>query len=297
MLPVFRRAPARAKKLNETGRFSVNEPLDFGYAFSDNDVDPAQRELPGSVAETSHEGIDVAHRTDTGPFAMIPGWLLELTPPSRALHLYALLALHADRAGRSWPSRKRLCAEMGVSSVNTVVAALKELEQLRAVTVTSRFASYGQTSNSYIVHRIPPEARQSAGGAGAADWVSPRAVERAQNQTHVEPDSGNQPIAASRNMDPLWDAVMVACGVNGPVTKNARGAYNRAVGELRDIGATADEVATRAHVYRVRWPDVSLTPTALSRRWAECLPDPAHLPQPRVRSADAAVARVLAEGQ
>lgn len=110
----------------------------------------------------------------------------------------------------------------------------------------------------------------------------------------IEPDT---PHPRRPNYDPLWEAVMDACAIDTTtITGSSRGAYNRALAELRGVGATPDDVHVRARVYRVRWPDASLTPSALARRWAECAPDPRHLPAPKVNATDVALARVLAAG-
>lgn len=60
-------------------------------------------------------------------------------------------------------------------------------------------------------------------------------------------------------------------------------------------GATPDSIHQRAVVFRTRWPSVSLTPTALARRWAECEPNPDHLPARRISRAEAALARIVAD--
>lgn len=78
------------------------------------------------------------------------------------------------------------------------------------------------------------------------------------------------PAPRRRPPDLLWDAVMSACGITDPPTDSARGAYNRAVKDLRGAGAEPDEVRKRAAAFRDRWPEASLTPTALARRWPEC---------------------------
>ena len=44
----------------------------------------------------------------------------------------------------------------------------------------------------------------------------------------------------------------------------------RALKDLREVGASPDDIHSRADTYRSKWPDVSLTPSALARRWAEC---------------------------
>lgn len=92
------------------------------------------------------------------------------------------------------------------------------------------------------------------------------------------------PARRQRQPDPLWDAVIAACGLTGAaVTSSARGAWNRAVKELRAIGATPDDVTAKAAAYRRQWPGATLTPTALARRWSEAAttgatPEPRHGP-------------------
>ena len=72
-----------------------------------------------------------------------------------------------------------------------------------------------------------------------------------------------------RKNDPLWDAVMDACGVKSEdLTKSARGGYNKAVSELRNVGADPADIPTRARNYRRAYPNAALTPTALAKHWA-----------------------------
>ncbi len=70
-----------------------------------------------------------------------------------------------------------------------------------------------------------------------------------------------------RKRDLLWDALMKECGIDeARVTSSARGAYNRAVSQLRRVRASADEVRVRGQLYRVRFPHSALTPSALCRQ-------------------------------
>lgn len=75
---------------------------------------------------------------------------------------------------------------------------------------------------------------------------------------------------STRAPDLLWEAVLAACGIDGAaITKSARGAYNRAVRDLREMGATPEDVAAKAAAWQRQWPKATLTPTALARRWSE----------------------------
>lgn len=84
-------------------------------------------------------------------------------------------------------------------------------------------------------------------------------------------DSGGKTAAGARPMDPIWDTLLEVCGVKAgdKITPPARGAYNKAVKDLKAVGATPEEIRRRARIFAVRWGD-KITPTALVRRWNEC---------------------------
>lgn len=97
-----------------------------------------------------------------------------------------------------------------------------------------------------------------------------------------------------RKPDEIWDALLEACHVEpSSVTASSRGAYNKAVADLKAVDATPEEIRRRAAIFRGQWRDVSLTPTALARRWAECeRPFIASAPQTQTaRQLDAAMIR------
>lgn len=78
---------------------------------------------------------------------------------------------------------------------------------------------------------------------------------------------------AKRETDEIWDALMAACSIDtGQIPKSARGAYNTAVRDLKAIGATPEQIAAKAEAWRRSWRDVTMTPSALARRWGE-IPD------------------------
>lgn len=54
----------------------------------------------------------------------------------------------------------------------------------------------------------------------------------------------------------------------GKLTRSERGAWERAISDLVDVDASADDVAARALAYRDVWPDMALTPPALVRHWS-----------------------------
>jgi hypothetical protein len=78
-------------------------------------------------------------------------------------------------------------------------------------------------------------------------------------------------VRRQRQPNPLWDAVMEVCHID-VVPDSARGKYNVAVAQLRNIGATPDDVRLRAAIYRVTF-STQLTPNALVSQWGVCNPD------------------------
>ena len=77
------------------------------------------------------------------------------------------------------------------------------------------------------------------------------------------------PESIRRKTDNLFDAIAKAClWDTASLTKSARGQLNKSVKELRDIGATEEQVGGKAAAYRRQYPNITLTPTALIKHWA-----------------------------
>lgn len=99
---------------------------------------------------------------------------------------------------------------------------------------------------------------------------------------------------APRRRDELFETVAEVCGINTQtLTKSGRGNLNGAVGQLRPLDPTPDDVRSRA----ANWPyDVPLTPPGLAKHWATL-----EFAKPRLkRSTTAALsraARLEAEGR
>jgi hypothetical protein len=69
----------------------------------------------------------------------------------------------------------------------------------------------------------------------------------------------------------VFDAVAEVCHIDvAKLTTTARGPLNRAVADLKKVGATPEEVVLRARTYRRLYSHAALTPMALSKHWAAC---------------------------
>ena len=71
-------------------------------------------------------------------------------------------------------------------------------------------------------------------------------------------------------IDLHFEAVAHVSGIRvEELTSSARGAMNRAVADLRSVGASPDEIHVRAIRYRSTFPGATLTPSALAKHWAQ----------------------------
>ena len=86
----------------------------------------------------------------------------------------------------------------------------------------------------------------------------------------------------SRPIDLSWEALVE---VTGATVASERGSLNAALAQIREASdqltdeELASEVRHRAGVYRKMWPDMALTPTALSKHWERI---PLEAPKPTV---------------
>lgn len=227
--------------------------------------------------------------SDTGPFAIVPEWLLDLPITDRAVRLYAILSRYADADGYSWPSRKTLAERLN-RSVDALDRAVKELMECDALVVIARYDEAGdRTSNGYSIRRAIPaalrEGRRETAATGSLETAATGSRETAALTRVSLNESQLNESGSSRSLerrDLVWEMMLEVCGIDGQkIPSSARGPYNRARKDLRQVGATPDEIVRRAVVFRTRWPDASLTPTALARRWAECDPERQHSDRPR----------------
>lgn len=198
--------------------------------------------------------------TDTGPFTIVPEWLLASEVSDRAVRLYAVLGRHADTEGKSFPSRRTLAKQLRCS-VSSLDRAVEELGELGAVDISERFTRNGdQTSNLYRLLRRPPSSRVNR----------PLFTDEHQNENYITrrvSPKGLTPMRddGKRPRNEVWDALVYVFGE--PETETRRRLRGKVCRSLAGAGATYDEIVKRAKVWPRHFDDATLTETALEKHW------------------------------
>lgn len=204
-------------------------------------------------------------RSDTGPFALVPEWVLDADLSDRAIRLYALLSRYADADGICYPSRRALAERLRCSE-DSVDRAKRELVAAGALHVEARFDEEGQRSNLYrIVRVLPADVRPPL----VTDAAPPLRSGAAQNENHVgtieRPSVSRARAAPMRPRNEVWDALVEIFGE--PTTESARTRRGKVCRSLTAARASPEEILRRAR----RWPryfgDATLTDTALEKHW------------------------------
>lgn len=130
-----------------------------------------------------------------------------------------------------------------------------------------------------------PSARPSSGGSAEA---SPGGLRPRPGPTprRAEATSTGRPGAA-RKPDELWDALIDALNLDpAEITKTRRGRLNAALRDLREVGATPEELRLRAKRYRRIHPEWEFTETALAAHWASLTEKKRRAPIERIADPD-----------
>lgn len=149
-------------------------------------------------------------RSDIGPFAIIPLWLIKSGISPGAIVTFALMwAKWADKQGECWPSHARIAEHMNISE-RTTKRYIEELGSVGAITVVHRQRDDGsQTSNFYVLHAVPPRDTDVMGGGhgchgggdmGVMGGVSPMAYEPYPEEPYPLNPPSSSPLEPTDNL-------------------------------------------------------------------------------------------------
>jgi hypothetical protein len=196
------------------------------------------------------------------------------------LVLLAIADAASDDGGDAWPSVHTLASKAKVGE-RTVQRAVRRLVELGELEVRSNAGKHGVNVYRILMGRqsdtpvnlTPPSdshPRQSDGASmstqrGVTVTPEPSLTIHKKNSLGAT-KRRTQP----RPPDPIWDALVAACRIDTTqLTTTNRGAVNKAVAELRGVGADPAQISARAQTYRRTYPNAALTPSALVKHWGQ----------------------------
>lgn len=197
----------------------------------------------------------------------------KVDPPAKLVLL--ALADHANgQTGLCVPGQK-LLAEQCSMSVKTVQRHLQKLEAAGLIRREARMRGQGRgrTSDAYYLNDQHDNTRPTRQSTTTNATIQD---DQCDNGVVAEPEENRKRTTtceevkktATRKPDLLFEALAKTCGINTTqLTASSRGQLNRATKELRDIGATPEQVTGKAAAYRKTYDDAVLTPTALAKHW------------------------------
>ena len=217
------------------------------------------------------ESVDESVTADI-KFSIVPEWLIDSGCSDKALRLYVVLARYADNDKlTAYPGRGTLAKRMNCHRAS-VDRAVEELVSLGAITKTVRVKDGKYQSSLYTIRRIAPSSTHATTPVAPVQRPPLHPCDIELEPENVEPEellAATPPKSERRVKDNLFETVADVCGIGlTSLTKTARGQLNKAAKELRDIGATDEQVRHKAKAYKTQYPNATLTPMALIKHWA-----------------------------
>ena len=188
-------------------------------------------------------------------------WVFEKSK-SQGLERLILLVIadHCNSDGEHAFPRISVIARRANVSQRTVKRKLQDLIERGELSVVQRQG----TSNLYKIV-IPDEE--------AIVIPDEEAAEEEKKVSKSKTIGKTESTERKRKRNPIWDALLTACNVDpNSVNSSEASRYGKMVRVLNESEATPEEIFARAQTYRRKFPQASLTPTALVNRWSECDP-------------------------
>ena len=177
-------------------------------------------------------------------------------PPTRKLVLMAM-ADHANDEGVCWPSQERIAIKVGITD-RQVRNHVAELIKAGYVEVVERRMLRTTVWRITVADRKPVSAPDRKPVSASTGSQLP-------TNHHVEPSIEPSSTLPARKRDPVWDALVALFGDPLP---SARSMYGKAAKELRDAGATPEDIVDRATLLVEAWGPTKLTINSLLKHWA-----------------------------
>lgn len=197
-------------------------------------------------------------------------------------HVLEILAADANTSGDSSHPGVRVIAEMVGLRERQVQYILRRLEAEGWIIPTayatggrSRCTRYSVWSPFNAipdpVKRVQSEAPKGAVFRGSRLFLLYKTKETTTRASDEARESQASPITTTQKRPPdlIFEALADSCGIDWRhATASERGRLNRAAKEIREVGATPEEVLNRVANYKMHWPGATLSPQAITCNWS-----------------------------
>lgn len=243
------------------------------------------------------ENVEV-RLTDT--YVVVPNWI-RAHPDIDATAISVWCALWSFSSGaldkrKCWPGLEAISTE-AKASVRTVQRRLQTLEEIGAISrhrtqssnvytlhfagghpdhleppnptwsqMPSRLATPDHPDTSPVANEQEPRTRTKNNNHFASQNAGKENLKSLEKHDSHESEREDGPPKTTLSHENLFQALVIALGYS-PSTASERGAWNRAVKEIRALNPTRDEVTAKVKNYRSRWPGIDCTPNALAKHW------------------------------
>lgn len=200
------------------------------------------------------------------------------------------LADHANGDGYCWPSMERIAVMAGMTPRSVSRAITKLSERGLVVKADRRRATSGQYRGwSYLVGPVASQQAldddETRGRERPVASGRQRPVASGRQRPVIEPsertvsnplgeghDRQEPSKAKTRPRDEAFEELARVCGHDlTRLTGAERGRLNRALMEIRGAGGDPEAIRSAAREWRRRYPQATMTPTALAAHWSSLI--------------------------
>lgn len=210
----------------------------------------------------------LAHYRADDPYTRVPNSTVR--DPRLDLKARGLLLVMLSKPDGWRFTERNLATETGVSR-DQIRTAMDRLVEAGYV-LRARIVVDGRPVYETRVFDVGPELRTDEGLESRPEVVGNPDGRESLPVSKTE-SSKTELTGAPRKRDLLFEAVVDVCGQDARrLTGSERGRINKALKDLRAVGATPEEVRRAASRWATTYPSARLTPTAIAANWTTIVP-------------------------
>lgn len=219
----------------------------------------------------------LAHYRADDPYTRVPN--TAVNDGKLDLKARGLLLLMLSKPDGWRFNERNLAREAGVSR-DQIRTTLQKLQEAGYVSRGWEKGADGKPEHVTRVYDVPAGLESIPAPVGNAGGRESRPY-----QELIESNTKSKRPSGPRQPDLLFEALVSASGMRlEGLTRTERGRVNAAAKQLREVGATPEQVHAAASKYLVTFPGAAITATAIAAHWSRIAPAPAEAMCERCRA-------------